>query len=133
MEKIRYTASAKVTGGLSLTRAVRTPDAFTQPLVIPKVVTYGMEHVAKKGSDTRQTVIWVLGAAAWYSIAPSAEYKPIFEQLVEKARVWLFLQDRYAKFHGKGRPLKGTVMEIYKDVSSPLPLHPVLMQLWRGN
>ncbi|KAF8538112.1 hypothetical protein BDD12DRAFT_843759 [Trichophaea hybrida] len=96
-------------------KSVRTPDVYTQPLVIPKVVTYGMEHVAKKGCDTRQTVIWVLGAAAWYSIAPSAEYKPIFEQLVEKARVWLFLQDRYAKFHGKGRPLKGTVMEIYKD------------------
>lgn len=71
-----------------------------------------MEYDPKKGT----TKIWVLGSSAWYTISPSPEYRSIYENLIEKARVWLFLQERYKKFKGSGKEIPGEVTEVYKDV-----------------
>ena len=98
---------------------VRTPDALTQQIIIPKVVTFSMEQIVRKGTDVKETVIWILGSAAWYRISPCPEYRAHFATLVEKANAWLFMRERYAKFHGRGKPLKGTVMEMFKDVGGP--------------
>ncbi|KAI5843667.1 hypothetical protein BZA05DRAFT_410293 [Tricharina praecox] len=96
-------------------KLVRTPDALTQHIIIPKVVTFSMEQIIRKGSDVMETVIWVLGGAAWYRISPAPEYRAHFATLVEKANAWLFMRERYAKFHGRGKPLKDTVMDMFKD------------------
>jgi len=80
-----------------------------------------MEQIRRKGSDVWDTVIWVLGGAAWYRISPAPEYRAHFATLVEKANAWLFVRERYAKFHGCGKPLKGTVMEMFKDVGAASP------------
>ena len=89
---------------------VKSKSAVNQTIIIPKVLTYSMEYVAKGGSAQRQIVIWVLGGSAWYSISPSAEYRPIFEQLLEKTHAWLFLQERYsARPRGRGEDRKSVV------------------------
>lgn len=96
---------------------------YGQPLVIPKVATYSMEL-----RDGR-IIIWALGAAAWYAISPAKEYRAVFEMLVEKAQLWLFLEERYSRHHGGGKIIKGDVLEVCKDVG-PLIF---LLTLWRAN
>ena len=94
---------------------VKSESAVNQTIVIPKVLTYSMEYVAREDSAQRQIVIWVLGASAWYSISPSAEYRPFFDQLLEKTHAWLFLQEYYS-----ARPQKEpepSVMDVFKEVS----------------
>lgn len=100
--------------------AVKREDViYEQPMVVPKVVTFSMERRAAKGSAPRQIVIWVLGAAAWYALSPSPEYRAQYDVLVEKAQAWLFLEERYAKFRGRGKTIKEDVADVFGDVSAP--------------
>jgi hypothetical protein len=97
---------------------VRSPEAIRHPIVVPGVNTYSMEYVLQKSSGRRQARIWFLGTAGWYEISPSVEYRAIYNELVEKTSLWMFLRERYAKFHGNAsRLMKVTMVEICKDVS----------------
>ena len=40
---------------------VKSESAVNQTIVIPKVLTYSMEYMAREDSAQRQIVIWVLG------------------------------------------------------------------------
>ncbi|KAI5807022.1 hypothetical protein EDC01DRAFT_637856 [Geopyxis carbonaria] len=95
---------------------VKMPEAKDRPpLVVVGVQTYSMECITGRDPTDREIRIWVLGQSAWYAIEPAEEYRGIFEGMVEKAGLWMFLQERYAKYSGKGRRIKGTAMEAYKD------------------
>jgi hypothetical protein len=101
----------------ALFQTVRAPEAVGHPIVISGVNTYSMEYMLQRPSGRRQARIWFLGAAGWYEISPSAEYRMIYKELVEKTSLWMFLRERYAKFHGQAsRLIKGTMADICKDV-----------------
>ncbi|KAI5812087.1 hypothetical protein BZA77DRAFT_347228 [Pyronema omphalodes] len=106
-----------VDSGKKTRSLVKNVDVFSNELTIPGVETYSMEYDPKKGT----TKIWVLGSSAWYTISPSPEYRSIYENLIEKARVWLFLQERYKKFKGSGKEIPGEVTEVYKDFLAKNP------------
>ncbi|KAI5788628.1 hypothetical protein FPQ18DRAFT_403645 [Pyronema domesticum] len=106
-----------VDSGKKARSLVKNTDVFSNELTIPGVETYSMEHDTKKGT----TKIWVLGSSAWYTISPSSEYRSIYENLIEKAKVWLFLQQRYKKFKGPGKEIPGEATEVYKDFLAQNP------------
>lgn len=84
---------------------------YEHVLEIPKVVTYSIERDRKKA-----IVIWVLGSSAWYALSPSEEYRPVFERLLEKANLWLFLRDVYSSYIGTRKKMTGTALELCKEV-----------------
>lgn len=82
-------------------------------IFIPKVYTYSLE-VKNDG----KIIIWVLGNCGWYALSPAKEYQPIFEQMLEKTKIWLFLENKYVPsiyYRGK-KKLKGTAQDVFIDV-----------------
>ena len=88
--------------------------------MIARVYTYSLEI-----KDDGKIVIWALGVSGWYALSPAKAYKPIFQQMVEKTIIWLFLEDRYTPdiFKGKHRKLKDTTDLLYKKVGTRVCVH----------
>lgn len=90
---------------------IRTKNAtrlYREPLVITNVMVYSIQQF--EDGDVK---IWALGKCGWYSIIPSPKYEPIFRTMVEKGKLWVFLQDKYEKFSGKGKNIKSSVEDLY--------------------
>lgn len=82
-------------------------------IFIPKVYTYSLE-VKNDG----KIIIWVLGNCGWYALSPAKEYQQIFEQMLEKTKIWLFLENKYVPsiyYRGK-KKLKGTAQDVFIEV-----------------
>ncbi|KAF8460480.1 hypothetical protein BDZ91DRAFT_738975 [Kalaharituber pfeilii] len=94
---------------------------YSEEIIINKVYTYSLE-IKHDG----RIVIWVLGNAGWYALSPAKEYKAIFDQMVEKTKIWLFVEEKYTPliFKGKGKKLKGNVHELYIEFSQAYPEWP---------
>ena len=86
---------------------------YSEHITLSKVYTYSLELKEDGG-----IVIWVLGTAGWYALSPAKEYKAIFEQMVEKAKIYHFMKDIYSHiiFRKKGKKLKRTVNDLYTEV-----------------
>lgn len=102
---------------------IRTKNAtrlYSEPLVITQVMMYSIQQF--EDGDVK---IWALGKCGWYSIIPSPKYEPIFRTMVEKGKLWVFLQDKYCeKYSGKGSRIRGTVEDLY---ASYVKLEPGLL------
>lgn len=89
---------------------------YREPLIITKVMIYSVQQF--EDGDVK---IWALGKCGWYSITPSPRYEPIFRTMVEKGKLWCFLQDKYCeKFSGKGDNIGGSVEDLYASFPNPL-------------
>lgn len=100
---------------------------YGDPLVITKVMIYSVQQFAD--GDTK---IWALGKCGWYSITPSPKYEPIFKTMVEKGKLWGFLQDKYCEeFSGKGDNIKGSVEDLYASFPNPLAASQLFEQHYR--
>lgn len=88
---------------------------YRDPLVITKVMIYSIQQFAD--GDTK---IWALGKCGWYSITPSPKYEPIFRTMIEKGKLWGFLQDKYCEFSGKGDKIEGSVEDLYASFPNSL-------------
>lgn len=88
---------------------------YKEDMVIPEAYTYSLEI-----KDDGRIIIWVLGNCAWYALSPAKEYKAIFDEMVEKTKIWLFLEAKYVPSIYKGKKkLKGTVQDVYAEVQTP--------------
>lgn len=97
----------------NLKNIIRTSPAekmYNTLFCLKSVYTYSIEQF-KDGSIK----IWALGECAWYSVRPSEEYKSVFNIMLEKARMWFFLQDKYAKLGCVGKKVRGKVEQLYKS------------------
>jgi len=92
---------------------------YKEDIVIPEAYTYSLEI---KGDG--RIIIWVLGNCGWYALSPAKEYRAIFDQMVEKTKIWLFLEAKYvpAIYKGKYR-LRGSAHDVFVEVSTPTPAH----------
>lgn len=92
-----------------IVRTKNIAKLYNEPLVITQVMMYSIQQF-----EDGSVKIWALGKCGWYSIIPSLEYEPIFETMVEKGKLWVFLQDRYCdKYSGKGNIIRGSVADLY--------------------
>ncbi|KAI5811112.1 hypothetical protein DFH27DRAFT_531474 [Peziza echinospora] len=96
-----------------------SPSLYSEELVIARVATYSLEI-----KDDGKIVIWALGGSGWYALSPSKAYKPIFQQMVEKTIIWLFLEDRYTDIFEEHKELKDTTALLYKNFSQENPTYP---------
>ncbi|RPB25846.1 hypothetical protein L211DRAFT_847623 [Terfezia boudieri ATCC MYA-4762] len=90
---------------------------YKEDIVIPEAYTYSLEI-----KDDGRIIIWVLGNCGWYALSPSKEYKAIFDQMVEKTKIWLFLEAKYvpAIYKGKYR-LRGSAHDVFVEFSREYP------------
>lgn len=89
---------------------------YREPLIITKVMIYSIQQF--EDGDIK---IWALGKCGWYSITPSPRYEPIFKTMVEKGKLWGFLQDKYCEeFSGKGDNIEGSVEDLYASFPNSL-------------
>ncbi|KAF8433839.1 hypothetical protein BGX38DRAFT_1275951 [Terfezia claveryi] len=90
---------------------------YKEDIVIPEAYTYSLEI---KGDG--KIIIWVLGNCGWYALSPAKEYKAIFDQMVEKTKIWLFLEAKYvpAIYKGKYR-LRGSAHDVFVEFSREYP------------
>lgn len=95
---------------------VRTNTIYNSPLVLSNVYTYSMEKL-----DDGTVKIWALGLCAWYSIQPSEEYKKIFQVMIEKAKLWFFLEEKYEEYLGNDKKILGTVGQLYSKYAAKEP------------
>lgn len=118
----------RIEGNLSpmpdeLSDIIRTKNPaklYDEPLVVTQVMMYSIEQF--ENGDVK---IWALGKCGWYSIVPSQKYNPTFKLMVEKGKLWLFLQDKYCeKYSGKGNNIKGTVGDLYSEYIKQEPSLP---------
>lgn len=96
-----------------LSGIIRRKTIYNSPLVLSNVFTYSIEKL-KDGTIK----IWALGSCAWYSIQPSEEYMSIFKVMVEKAKLWFFLQEKYEKYLDNNRKIPGTVAQLYSEYTA---------------
>lgn len=95
---------------------IRRQTVYNTPLVLSNVYTYSIQKL-KDGTIK----IWALGLCAWYSIRPSEEYMDIFEVMIEKAKLWFFLQDKYEKYLDNNKKIPGTIAQLYSEYASEEP------------
>lgn len=95
---------------------IRRQTVYNTPLVLSNVYTYSIEKL-KDGTIK----IWALGLCAWYSIQPSEGYMDIFEVMIEKAKLWFFLQDKYEKYLDNNRKIPGTIAQLYSEYAAEEP------------
>lgn len=95
---------------------IRRQTVYNTPLVLSNVYTYSIEKL-KDGTIK----IWALGLCAWYSIQPSEEYVDIFEVMIEKAKLWFFLQDKYEKYLDNDKKIPGTIAQLYSEYAAEEP------------
>ncbi|KAF8425083.1 hypothetical protein EV426DRAFT_596295 [Tirmania nivea] len=90
---------------------------YKEDIVIPEAYTYSLEI-----KDDGRIIIWVLGNCGWYALSPAKEYRAIFDQMVEKTKIWLFLEAKYvpAIYRGKYR-LRGSAHDVYVEFSKEYP------------
>ncbi|KAL7275595.1 hypothetical protein RUND412_001449 [Rhizina undulata] len=81
-----------------------------QPFEIPGVNTYSVEML-----PSGEVIIWALGRCAWYQLKASSAYEEIFAKILEKGRLWIYLLDKFSKYSGNRKAIKGTVRELHKD------------------
>lgn len=94
-----------------IVRTKNSTKLYEEPLVVTTVMTYSIELC-----EDGEVKIWALGKCAWYSIIPSAKYRPIYKTMVEKGKLWLFLQDKYCdKYSGKGNNIRGKAEDLYVE------------------
>lgn len=118
---VRDTGPLEIRGTLSkipseLSGIVRTNAIYKSPLVLSNVYTYSMEKL-----EDGTVKIWALGSCAWYSIQPSEEYKKIFNVMVEKAKLWFFLEEKYEGYLGNDKKISGTVGQLYSQYAAKEP------------
>lgn len=118
---VRDSGPLEVRGTLSrvpgeLSGIVRTNTIYKSPLVLSNVYTYSMEKL-----DDGTVKIWALGSCAWYSIRPSEEYKKIFQVMIEKAKLWFFLEEKYEGHLGNDKKISGTVGQLYSQYAAKEP------------
>lgn len=112
-----------ISDDLSIIRTTNPSRLYNEPLVITQVMMYSIQQF--EDGDVK---IWALGKCGWYSIIPSPEYEPIFKTMVEKGKLWVFLQDKYCdKYSGKGINIRGSVADLYSSYTkldtAPLDVH----------
>lgn len=95
---------------------IRMNTVYNTPLVLSNVYTYSMEKI-----NDGTIKIWALGSCAWYSIQPSEEYEGIFQIMIEKAKLWFFLEENYEKYLGNDREIPGTVGQLYMQYAGKEP------------
>lgn len=90
---------------------------YKEEFVIPETYTYSLEI-----KDDGAIIIWVLGNCGWYALSPAKEYKSIFDQMVEKTKIWLFIEAKYlSSIHKRKKKLRGTTNELYTEVCAYIP------------
>lgn len=103
-------------------RTKNTAKLYSEPLIITQVMMYSIQQF-----EDGAVKIWALGKCGWYSIIPSLEYESIFETMVEKGKLWVFLQDRYCdKYSGKGNIIRGSVADLYLNYTKLETIPPSL-------
>ena len=92
---------------------------YKEDIVIPEAYTYSLEI-----KDDGRIIIWVLGNCGWYALSPAKEYKAIFDQMVEKTKIWLFLEVKYVPVIYKGKKkLRGSVHDVFVEVCTSTSAH----------
>lgn len=105
-----------------IVRTKNTAKLYHEPLVITQVMMYSIQQF-----EDGTVKIWALGKCGWYSIIPSPDYEPIFKTMVEKGKLWVFLQDKYCeKYSGKGNIIRGSVADLYLSYTKQETIPPDL-------
>lgn len=90
---------------------------YKEDIVIPEAYTYSLEI-----KDDGRIIIWVLGNCGWYALSPAKEYRAIFDQMVEKTKIWLFLEATYVPAIYKGKyKLRGSAYDVFVEVGTLSP------------
>ena len=93
------------------------PNVANIEITIPEVNIYSLELL-----DSGDITIWAQGKAGWYALTPATQYRGFFKSMEEKARIWLFLEDKYVHApKSRGRKSRDTVENLYKEFASMNP------------